>query len=138
MSWKEAMKKMGPANLLFLSTDGASINFYIAGDPVSLPGRFKGKEQERIGCPVITDEGFMLFITGKRTARKITSLEDKFKDHIINVTRHGAEGDTEATYEVTALQDAAAVKKLLALKAKTFSEESFAEAIADAKDVMMR
>lgn len=138
MSWKEAMKKMGPANLLFLSTDGASVNFLVAGDPTLLPGRFKGKEQERIGCPVVTDEGFMLFVTGKRTARKITSLEDKFKDHIINVTRHGVEGDTDASYEVTAIQDAAKVKVLIALRAKTFTDEAYAEAIADAKEVMMR
>jgi hypothetical protein len=138
MSWKEAMKTMGPANLLFLSTDGASVNFIIAGDPVLLPGRFKGKEQERIGCPVITDEGFMLFITGKRTARKLTSLEDKFKDHVINVTRHGVEGDTDSTYEVTAIQDADKVKALLKVKAKAFTEEVYAEAIADAKDVMLR
>lgn len=138
MSWKEAMKKMGPANLMFLSTDGASVNFIVCGDPVLLPGRFKGKEQERIGCPVVTDEGFMLFVTGKRTARKLASVEDKFKDHVINVTRHGVEGDTDATYEVSALQDAAKMKALLALKAKTFSEEAFAESIADAKEVMMR
>lgn len=138
MSWKDAMKTMGPANLLFLSTDGASVNFIVAGDPILLPGRFKGKEQERIGCPVVTDEGFLLFVTGKRTARKLTSLEDKFKDHVINVTRHGIEGDADSTYEVTAIQDADKVKTLLKIKAKTFSEEAYAEAIADAKDVMMR
>jgi hypothetical protein len=132
------MKEWGPANLLFLSTDGASVNFIVVGDPKLIKGKYKTKENERIGCPVVTDEGFMLYITGKRTARKLASIEDKFKDHVINVTRHGVEGDTDATCEVTALTDAAKFKVLQALKAKTFSEEAFASSIADATEVCQR
>jgi hypothetical protein len=138
MSWKEKVKEMGPANLLFLSTDGASVNFIVVGEPMALKGKYKGKEQDRAGAPVVTDEGFMLFVFGKRTLRKLASIEDKFKDHVVNVTRHGVEGDTDATYEVTALQDAAKFKALKALQAKTFNEEALLEAIADAGDVMMR
>lgn len=138
MSWKDKMKEFGPANLLFLSSDGASTNFIVVGDPVLLKGKYRGKEQERIGCPVVTDEGFLLFICGKRTGRKLASLEAKFKDHVINVTRHGAEGDTEATYEVTAIADADKVKALLKVSAKTFSPEALKEAIGDATEVMDR
>lgn len=138
MSWKDRMKEWGPANLLFLSTDGASVNFIVAGEPVLLKGKYRGKEQERIGCPVVTDEGFLLFICGKRTARKLASLEDKFKDHVINVTRHGVEGDTDASYEVSAIPDAGKVKALKAIQAKTFSDEALKEAISDAGEVMDR
>jgi len=138
MSWKEKISEWGPASLLFLSTDGASQNFIVVGDPVLLESKYKGKVQQRIGCPVVTSEGFLLFVVGKRTARKLATLEDRFKDHIVNVTRHGIEGDTESSYEVTALQDAALFKELQKVKAKTFNEEAFAEAIADAKEVLMR
>jgi hypothetical protein len=138
MSWKEKAKEFGSANLLFLSADGASVNFIVADDPVLMAGTYNKKAQERIGCPVVTSEGFQLFIVGKRCFRKIASLEDKFKDNVINVTRHGVEGDTDTTYEVTALSDAAMYKTLVALRAKTFTKEALAEAIADSKDVISR
>ncbi len=138
MSWKEKMKEMGPATLLFLSTDGASANFIVVADPVKLTGKYKGKVQDRVGCPVVTQEGFMLFICGKRTGRKLASIEDQFKTHVINVTRHGVEGDTDANYEVTALEDAATFKALKTLAAKTFSKEALEEAMKDAAEVMNR
>jgi hypothetical protein len=138
MSWKDRIAEFGPSNLLFLSTDGASINFIVVDDPVLIKGTYKHKANERVGCPVVTAEGFVLFIVGKRTARKLASLEDKFKDHVINVTRHGVEGDMDATYEVTAIADADGVKKLKAIAAKTYSKESLAEAIADSVDVTNR
>lgn len=138
MSWKEKAKEFGSANLLFLSADGASVNFIVADDPVLMEGTYNKKVQERIGCPVVTSEGFQLFIVGKRCFRKIASLEDKFKDHVINVTRHGIEGDTDTTYEVTALTDAAMFKTLAGIRAKTFTKEALAEAIADSKDVISR
>ena len=138
MSWNEKMKQFGPANLLFLSSDGASANFIVVGEPELLKGKYRGKVQERIGCPVVTDDGFLLFICGKRTARKLASLESKFKDHVINVTRHGVEGDTDATYEVTAIADSDKVKALLKISTKTVSAEALKEAIADANEVMDR
>jgi len=96
------------------------------------------KEQERIGCPVVTMDGFLLFITGKRTARKLASIEDKFKDHVINVTRHGMEGDTDTGYEVSYVKDAAMFNTLKGIAAKTFTEDALKEAISDAEDVMKR
>ncbi len=138
MSWKEKMKEMGPANLLFLSTDGASANFIVVGDPVLLKGKYRGKEQERIACPVVTDEGFVLFICGKRVARKLASLEDKFTDHIVNVTRHGAEGDTDTSYEVSTVPDSARFKTLKALAAKTYNKDAMAEALQDAEETTNR
>ena len=138
MSWKEKMKEWGPANLLFLSTDGASVNFIVVADPVLLKGKYRGKEQDRIGCPVVTNDGFLLFVTGKRTARKLASIEDKFKTHVINVTRHGVEGDTDASYEVSAIEDANLFKTLKQIAAKTYNSETLAEAVKDAGEAMQR
>jgi hypothetical protein len=138
MSWKEKMKEMGPANILFLSTDGASVNFIVVADPVPVSGTYQKKPQTRVGCPVVTMDGFVLFVCGKRTARKLASIEDKFKTHVINVTRHGVEGDTDTGYEVSALEDAALFKTLKGIAAKTFTEDALKEAIADAEDVMKR
>lgn len=138
MSWKERMKELGPSNVLFLSADGASVNFIVVGEPILLEGTYNKKPQQRIGCPVVTDEGFTLFVVGKRTGRKLASLEDKFADHVINVTRHGVEGDSDATYEVTALPDADKLKALKKIAAKTFNDEALQEAIADAQDVIKR
>lgn len=138
MGWKDKVKEFGPANLLFLSTDGASVNFIVVGDPCLLKGKFKTKEQERVGCPVVTSDGFCLFIVGKRTFRKLASIEDQFKSNVINVTRHGIEGDTDTSYEVTVLNDAATFKALKALSAKTFTPNVLKEAIAEATDVLDR
>ena len=138
MAWKEKMKEWGPASLQFLSTDGASITFMVVADPVLLKGKYKGKDQDRIGMPIVTEEGFFLFIGGKRIARKLASIEEKFADHVITVIRHGAEGDTNAKYEVVPTKDAAKVKALNAVKGHTFSQDALDEAIAEAGEVMDR
>ncbi len=138
MSWKEAMKEIGPANLLFLSTDGASCAFMVVGDPVGIETTYAKKQQTRVACPVVTVEGFNLFICGKRVARKLASLEDKFSNHVITVTRHGAEGDTDTAYEVTATPDSDRVKDLKKIAAKIDIPAALAEALEDAKDVTNR
>lgn len=79
-----------------------------------------------------------MFICGKRTGRKLASIEEQFKTHVINVTRHGVEGDTDANYEVTALEDSATFKALKTLAAKVNIKEALAEAIKDAAEVMNR
>lgn len=135
MSWAAKMKEMGPTSLLFLSTDGASVNFIVVADPVLIIGKYKSKTNERVGCPVVTDDGFVLFICGKRVARKLATLESKFKDHVISITRHGIEGDSDTTYEVTAIPDANRFKSLKALAAKTFNAEALQDAIKDATEV---
>jgi len=138
MSWSKAIKELGPAGVLFLSADGASVNCIIVADPVVMEGKYKNKPQTRIGAPIVTAEGFCLLIVGKRTSRKLATLEPKFKDHIINITRHGVEGDSDATYECTALPDAAMFKTLAGIKAKEFSKEALRDATIDAKEVLLR
>ena len=75
MSWKEKMKEWGGGDLAFLSEDGEVITFAVVGEPVLLEGKFKGKPSEKIGCPIVTRDGFTLFIAGKRLARKLSKYE---------------------------------------------------------------
>lgn len=136
MGWKEKMKEWGPANLLFLSTDGATARFIVVDEPILLKGKYRGKDQERIGCPVVTDEGFLLFVTGKRTARKLAALEDKFLTHLIQITRHGIEGDTDSKYDVLPLLEPENVKVLQKIASKVVTPSIIKEAVKEAEEVM--
>jgi len=134
--WKEKMKDWGGGDLTFLSSDGEIIMFVVVDEPQLLKGKFKGNPQERIGCPVVTDEGFVLFITGKRVARKLSKFEDRFKDTAFMVVRHGESGDINATYEVSILDNDAKTTQLLAIAKKEYKPPMLKQAIKDAKEVM--
>jgi len=134
--WKEKMKDWGGGDLTFLSSDGEVIIFVVVDEPQLLKGKFKGNPQERIGCPVVTDEGFVLFITGKRVARKLSKFEDRFKDTAFMVVRHGESGDINATYEVGILDNDAKTTQLLAIAKKEYKPPMLKQAIKDAKEVM--
>jgi len=130
------MKEWGGGDLTFLSSDAEVIIFVVVDEPVLLKGKFKGNEQERIGCPVVTDEGFVLFVTGKRTARKLSKFEDRFKDAAFMIVRHGEAGDINSKYDVTVLDNEAKTKHLFELAKKEYKPPMLKQAIADAKDVM--
>lgn len=134
--WREKMKEMGGGDLTFLSSDGECIIFVVADDPVLLKGKFKGKDSERIGCPVVTDEGFVLLIVGKRVARKLSKFEDVFKEQAFMITRHGVEGDINCTYEVSALSPGKKTEHLFDLLKKEYKPQLLKQAIKDAKDVV--
>jgi len=134
--WKEKMKDWGGGDLTFLSSDGEVIMFVVVDEPQLLKGRFKGNPQERIGCPVVTDEGFVLFITGKRVARKLSKFEDRFKDTAFMVVRSGEPGDINATYAVSILDNEAKTEQLLAIAKKEYKPALLKQAIKDAKEVM--
>ena len=134
--WKEKMKEWGGGDLTFLSSDGEVIIFVVVGEPQLLKGKFKGNPQERIGCPIVTDEGFQLLIIGKRTARKLSKFEDIFKTHAFMIVRHGVEGDINATYPVTPLDDEAKTKQLFQIAEKEYNPTLLKEALKDAKEVM--
>lgn len=136
MSWKEQVKEWGPASLQFLSSDGASLSFIVVGDPILLEGTYMKKVQKRMGCPIVTEEGFFLFVGGLRIARKLATLEDKFLTHIITVIRHGGEGDVNTTYDVVASPDKDRVKALWALAKTVYNESQLGEAIAEAIDIV--
>lgn len=136
MTWKDKMKEFGGGNFTFLSVDGEALVFIVVGEPQLLKGKYKGQENERIGCPIVTDEGYMLFICGKRLARKISKLEEKFDTHAIMVVRHGLEGDVNVKYDVIAVPEKETFERLLAIKKADFKHAMIAESVADSAEVL--
>jgi len=136
MGWKDKIKEFGGGDLTFLSEDGEVLIFAVVGEPVLLEGKYKGKPSAKIGAPVITDDGFQLFVCGKRLARKISKYEDRFGDTVFMAVRHGGMGDINSYYELKALEDKEKVKQLLKLaKGRDFSVD-IAEAVESALAVM--
>lgn len=136
MSWKEKMKEFGGGDLAFLSVDGEVITFVVAGEPVLLEGKFKGRPSEKIGCPVVTEDGFVLFISGKRLARKLAKYEEQFNVVAFMAIRHGEQGDIEATYELKVSTNAELTAKLLGMRETEVTQEIIDEAVASALSVM--
>lgn len=136
MGWRDKMKEWGAGDFTFLSSDGECIMFVVVDDPVLLVGKFKGKEQERIGCPVVTDEGFSLFVTGKRVARKLSKFEKWFKERAFMVVRHGGEGDINAKYDVTILDNKEKTAQLFTIAKGEYKPALLKQAIEDVQEVM--
>lgn len=136
MSWKQAVKDYGGGDLVFLSVDGEVIRFIVVGEPVLLHGKFKGRPSEKVGAPVVTDDGFQLFIIGKRLFRKLAKFEDRFNDTTFMAIRHGEVGDIEATYELKTFDDPKLIDRLFEIKATDFRPEMIDEAVAAAQSVM--
>ncbi len=136
MAWKDKMKDWGGGDLTFLSSDGECIVFVVVDEPELLKGKYKGNEQERIGCPVVTDEGFVLFVTGKRTARKLSKFEAVFKKSAFMIVRHGESGDINSTYDVTVLDNDAKTTHLFDLAKREYKPGMLKQAILDANEVM--
>lgn len=135
-TWVGKMKEFGGGNFTFLSTDGEAIIFIVVGLPVLMQGTYKNKAQERIGCPIITDEGFQLLVCGKRLARKISKQEKIFKTHAIMVTRVGAEGDVNAKYPIRVLPEKETFDKLNAIATEDFSPDMIDDAVEAATKVL--
>lgn len=136
MTWKDKMKEFGGGNFTFLSVDGEVLIFIVVGEPQLLHGKYKGQENDRIGCPVVTDEGYLLFICGKRLARKISKLEKQFETKAIMVVRHGLEGDVNAKYDVKVVPEQETFDRLLAIKKADFKQAMIAESVADSAEVL--
>ncbi len=136
MTWKDKMKDWGGGNFTFLSVDGEVLIFIVVGEPELLVGHYKGKANDRIGCPVVTDEGYMLFICGKRLARKISKLETHFEKSAIMAVRHGLEGDVNAKYNVMVVPEKETFDRLLAIKKTDFKPAMIAESIKDSAEVL--
>ena len=136
MSWTEKMKDWGGANVLFLSEDGECVKFIVVGEPILLKSTFKKKEQQRIGCPIITDEGFTLFVTGKRLARRLSKHEGIFDTDGFIAIRHGIAGDIDSTYELSVLNEPDLVEKLFAIRNKDFNVAMIDEAVEEVKEIM--
>lgn len=136
MSWKERMKEFGGGNFTFLSTDGETITFIVVGEPVLLKSFYKKQEQFRIGCPIVTDEGYQLFICGKRLARKLSKQEERFGTNAIMAIRHGAEGDADTHYDVKVLPELETYARLSAIRDADFKPEMIEDSIDEATQVL--
>ena len=136
MSWKEKMKEFGGGDLAFLSEDAEAIVFVVCDEPVLLEGKYKGKPSEKIGCPIVTEDGFCLFVAGKRLARKISKHEADFDKCAFIAVRHGEQNDITSTYDLKVIDNPELTKKLFALRKTEYSKAVLTEAIDSALDVM--
>lgn len=132
MGFRDKMKEFGGGDLMFLSEDGEVVTFVVCADPVLVEGKFKGKISERIAVPVVTADGFSLFIMGKRLARKIAKYEDIFETKAFRAIRHGESGDIETSYELKLVDDKDAVANLQAIRHTEYKPELVAEALESA------
>jgi len=135
-SWGGRMKEWGGGDFCFLSSDGEALTFIVVGLPEQMESVYKGKKQTRIGCPVVTDTGYQLFICGTRVARKLSKFEGLFDKSAFMVIRHGAEGDVNAKYDVKALPEKETYSALMKVKESDFKPEMIAESVAAAAEVM--
>lgn len=136
MSWKEKMDEWGGGEVSFLSEDGEAIVFIIVGEPVLFEGKFKNRVSQRIGCPVITSEGYSLFIVGKRLGRRIARYEKDFDTKALLAVRRGEHNDIETTYELCVCPDAELTHRLFDYKETEFDETAVAESIKAAEDIV--
>jgi len=135
-SWGGRMKEWGGGDFCFLSSDGEALTFIVVGLPEQMESVYKGKKQTRIGCPVVTDTGYQLFICGTRVARKLSKFEKQFDTSAFMVIRHGAEGDVNAKYDVKPLPEKETYSALMKVKESDFKPEMIAESVAAAAEVM--
>ena len=136
MAWKEKMKEFGGGDLAFLSEDGEVITFVVVGEPILLEGKFKGRPSQKIGCPVVTEDGFVLFVAGKRLARKLSKHEALFSSTAFMAIRHGEQGDIDATYELKVVDDMLLTQRLLDMVDAEVNPTIIAEAVESAISVM--
>ncbi len=136
MGWKDKMQEWGGGEVAFLSEDGEAMIFIVVDDPILLQGKFKGRMSERIGCPVITNEGYTLFICGKRLARRLSRYEDRFGDTAFMVVRRGEHNDIETVYELSKCADEELTANLFAWKDSEFDHSQVADSIAAAEEIV--
>lgn len=136
MSWKDKSKEWGGGEMSFLSEDGEAIAFVIAGDPELLKGRYKGRESEKVGCPVVTADGFTLFIIGKRLFRKISKYEERFSNTAFIAIRHGAQNEITSSYELKIVDNAELTKQLFEIKGDQDYFPEIDDAVKAAEEVM--
>ena len=136
MSWKEKVKDFGGGDMAFLSEDGEVLDFIVVGEPVLLAGKFKGRPTEKIGCPAMTEDGFVLFVVGKRLFRKIAKHEEHFESDVLQAKRTGETGDINAVYSLKVLEDETLKVRLFNMKQTEFTSDMVDTAVAAALEVM--
>lgn len=136
MSWAERMKEFGGGDFSFLSADGECIVFIVVGEPVLLKSTYKTKQNDRVGCPIVSDNGYTLLIGGKRLARQISKYEPLFTTQAIRVIRHGEQGDTDTTYEVKGVLEPETFNRLREIARTQVTPEVIAQSVLDAQETL--
>lgn len=135
MSWTEKMQEWGGANVTYLTEDGECITFMAIDEPYLIRGKFEDQDTQRIGCPIITQEGFTLLVIGKRVARRLSKHESSFNTQAFTLIRHGEHGDLKCKYELVFEDDKKTIEELQAIKARGVSAEEIAEAVSEAEEI---
>ena len=136
MSWKDVVKEVGGADVFFLTEDGESITFVICGDPVPMKGKYQKQETLRLGVPIVSTDGFGIFIIGKRVFRRLAKYEKDFTKVAFVVVRNGAPGDQNATYDLAVCGDGQLTKDLFTRATTEFVLADLPEAMAAAKEII--
>lgn len=135
-SWGGRMKEWGGGDFTFLSSDGETITFIVVGLCELMASNYKGKAGERIGVPAVTENGYQLFVCGKRVGRKLAKVEKSFPTNAIMVVRHGVEGDTDAKYDVKVLPERETFTILSKIREEDFEPEMIPDSVKAALVVM--
>jgi len=135
MSWTEKMKEWGGADVTFLTEDGECITFMVVDEPYEIRGQYDGADTVRIGCPVVTREGFTLLVVSKRVARRLSKFEPYFKKRAFDLIRHGEHGDVKSKYELVYSEEKNIVADLQAIIKRGISAEDIADAVAAAEEI---
>ncbi len=136
MSWKEKMAEYGGADVTFLTEDGEQITFIICGECELVEGKYKNQPTRRIVAPVISADGFTMFVMGLRLARRLSKYEEQFNTVAFTVTRNGVKGDQNASYDLKASVDEATTKELFAYKQNEFSPDDVADALEAVREII--
>lgn len=135
MSWTEKMKEWGGADVTFLTEDGECITFMVVDEPQPIHGQYEGVDTMRIGCPVVTQEGFTLLVVSKRVARRLSKYEPYFKKRAFDMIRHGEHGDLKSKYEIVYNEEKGIVQELQAIAKRGISAEDISDAVAAAEEM---
>ena len=136
MSWKDVLRELGGGDVSFLTVEGEEMEFVVVDVCVPMTSKYKNVEQQRIGAPIVTLEGFSLLIMGMRLARRLGKYEKRFREVAFKVTRVGGAGDQSAKYPVQVITDENKVKALWTIAEAEYIPELLEQAIKDAEIIM--
>lgn len=136
MSWKERMSEYGGADVTFLTEDSEQLTFIVCGECELVEGKYKGQPTRRIVAPVVSTDGFTMFVMGLRLARRLSKYEDKFDKVAFTVTRYGVKGDQNASYDLKACVDETTTKELFTYKQTEFCEADVEEALDAVREII--
>lgn len=136
MTWKDKIEEFGGSDATFLTEDGETITFVIVGEPVLFISKYKGQENNRIGFPIVSEEGFSILVIGKRVVRRLGKHEKDFETTAFEVTRNGEANSQDTTYAVRACPDPELTARLFELKAAEYDPAELPEAMKAVEEIL--